>query len=98
MGAYHGKLSFDLFSHRKAIMVKSLGMEKVNEFARYPPYWEGQKTILNMVLGKRLNDMVPVAFKVVGGVVFVITVRATGGWAFMGRTLKAALLWGAARL
>ena len=98
MGAYHGKFSFDLFSHRKAVMVKSIGMEKFNEFARYPPYWDGQKTVLNMALAKRLNDMIPVAFKVVGGVVFVITVRATGGWAFMARTLKAALLWGAARL
>jgi len=37
MGAYHGKLSFEAFSHQRAVMVKKLGMEGVNSI-RYPPY------------------------------------------------------------
>ncbi|XP_070204918.1 aldehyde dehydrogenase family 3 member B1-like isoform X2 [Littorina saxatilis] len=37
MGAYHGKFSFDAFSHKRAVMEKSLGMEAVNAL-RYPPY------------------------------------------------------------
>ena len=27
MGAYHGKFSFDAFSHKKAVLEKSLAME-----------------------------------------------------------------------
>uniref|UniRef100_A0A8C7W6C3 Aldehyde dehydrogenase n=1 Tax=Oncorhynchus mykiss TaxID=8022 RepID=A0A8C7W6C3_ONCMY len=35
-GRYHGKHSFDQFSHHRACLVKSLGMERVN-MPRYPP-------------------------------------------------------------
>eukprot|EP01108_Squamamoeba_japonica_P000808 TRINITY_DN1289_c0_g1_i5.p1 TRINITY_DN1289_c0_g1~~TRINITY_DN1289_c0_g1_i5.p1 ORF type:complete len:129 (+),score=75.63 TRINITY_DN1289_c0_g1_i5:47-433(+) len=35
-GAYHGKFSFDMFSHKKAVMKKKLGMEGANDL-RYPP-------------------------------------------------------------
>ncbi|XP_051891264.1 aldehyde dehydrogenase family 3 member A2-like isoform X1 [Pristis pectinata] len=35
-GAYHGKYSFETFSHRRACVLKSLGMEKVNSI-RYAP-------------------------------------------------------------
>ncbi|XP_075706567.1 aldehyde dehydrogenase family 3 member A2 isoform X2 [Rhinoderma darwinii] len=37
MGAYHGKHSFDTFSHKRACLIKSLSMEGVNKL-RYPPY------------------------------------------------------------
>jgi aldehyde dehydrogenase (NAD+) len=37
MGNYHGKYSFDRFSHKRAIMVKSMGLEVANNL-RYPPY------------------------------------------------------------
>jgi len=36
MGAYHGKYSFDIFSHKKSMMVKPLALESVNSL-RYPP-------------------------------------------------------------
>jgi acyl-CoA reductase-like NAD-dependent aldehyde dehydrogenase len=36
-GAYHGRLSFETFSHARGMLVKSLGMESVNA-VRYPPY------------------------------------------------------------
>lgn len=37
MGNYHGKFSFDTFSHKKAVMWKSLGLESLNDL-RYPPF------------------------------------------------------------
>ncbi|XP_078096026.1 aldehyde dehydrogenase family 3 member B1 [Mustelus asterias] len=37
LGMYHGKFSFDTFSHRRACVLKSSGMEKINS-TRYPPY------------------------------------------------------------
>ena len=36
MGAYHGKFSFDTFSHQKAVLKKSLRFEFANDL-RYPP-------------------------------------------------------------
>ncbi|XP_015750902.1 PREDICTED: fatty aldehyde dehydrogenase-like [Acropora digitifera] len=39
MGAYHGKYSFDAFSHKKACLVKKQNMESLNSL-RYPPYEE----------------------------------------------------------
>ncbi|XP_040268951.1 aldehyde dehydrogenase family 3 member B1-like [Bufo bufo] len=37
MGMYHGKFSFDTFSHSRACLLRSDGLEKLNEL-RYPPY------------------------------------------------------------
>ncbi|XP_029181885.2 aldehyde dehydrogenase, dimeric NADP-preferring-like [Acropora muricata] len=37
IGAYHGKYSFDTFSHKKACMVKKQSLESLNGI-RYPPY------------------------------------------------------------
>ncbi|KAL2805691.1 aldehyde dehydrogenase family 3 member B1 isoform d [Daubentonia madagascariensis] len=37
MGRYHGKFSFDTFSHHRACLLRSPGMEKVNAL-RYPPH------------------------------------------------------------
>jgi hypothetical protein len=38
-GAYHGRFSFDTFSHHRGTMIKQLGLEAVNSI-RYPPYSE----------------------------------------------------------
>lgn len=35
MGAYHGKFSFDTFSHKKAVLQRGFGGDVA---ARYPPY------------------------------------------------------------
>ncbi|XP_056412698.1 aldehyde dehydrogenase family 3 member A2 isoform X2 [Hyla sarda] len=37
MGAYHGKHSFETFSHKRSCLIKSLSMEGANKL-RYPPY------------------------------------------------------------
>ncbi|KAJ7372496.1 Aldehyde dehydrogenase 3 member B1 [Desmophyllum pertusum] len=39
MGAYHGKFSFDSFSHKKGCVLKKQSMESFNSM-RYPPYEE----------------------------------------------------------
>ncbi|KAM8975170.1 aldehyde dehydrogenase family 3 member B1 [Pelodytes ibericus] len=41
MGKYHGKFSFDTFSHHRACLLRSSGREKLNEI-RYPPYDESR--------------------------------------------------------
>lgn len=37
IGAYHGKFSFDAFSHRRAYLLMNLALEGMNSL-RYPPY------------------------------------------------------------
>ncbi|KAG0257499.1 Aldehyde dehydrogenase [Actinomortierella ambigua] len=37
IGNYHGKRSFDIFSHERSTLIKSQGLEKLNDL-RYPPY------------------------------------------------------------
>lgn len=36
MGAYHGRFSFQTFSHQRSCLVRSLNMESINKI-RYPP-------------------------------------------------------------
>jgi len=37
MGRYHGKFTFDTFTHEKSVLHRPIGMEKML-FMRYPPY------------------------------------------------------------
>jgi len=43
MGSYHGKFSFDCFTHRKAVLIRGFGGEAN---ARYPPYTPEKQRIL----------------------------------------------------
>ncbi len=45
-GSYHGKFSFDAWSHLRAVMVKQLSMEVVNAI-RYPPYTDKKNAIIS---------------------------------------------------
>ncbi|KAL2892937.1 Aldehyde dehydrogenase family 3 member H1 [Bienertia sinuspersici] len=48
MGSYHGKFSFDAFSHKKAVLYRSfLGDAPV----RYPPYTHGKMKLLRALIG-----------------------------------------------
>jgi aldehyde dehydrogenase (NAD+) len=49
MGAYHGKYGFDTFTHRRAVLKRSLGLEKVNDL-RYPPYTDKQMKWVSWLL------------------------------------------------
>ncbi|XP_044253617.1 aldehyde dehydrogenase, dimeric NADP-preferring-like [Tribolium madens] len=54
LGAYHGKYSFDTFTHKKGTLVKNAGKlgEKLQN-ARYPPYNESKSKFLSTMLKKR---------------------------------------------
>ncbi|XP_058518708.1 aldehyde dehydrogenase family 3 member B1 isoform X1 [Ochotona princeps] len=52
MGSYHGKFSFDTFSHRRACLLRSSGLEKLNEL-RYPPYSARRLPLLLMAMEER---------------------------------------------
>lgn len=52
MGSYHGKFSFDTFSHHRACLLRSPGMEKINDF-RYPPYTPRNLRVLLMAMEER---------------------------------------------
>lgn len=47
MGAYHGKFSFDTFSHKKAVMSRGFGGDLP---ARYPPYTPQKQKLLRGLL------------------------------------------------
>ena len=74
MGAYHGKLSFDIFSHKKAVMKRKQALEALNKM-RYPPYNETNKNRMLMLLfrtgpenpmKKRLLQLIVVAAAAIG--------------------------------
>lgn len=52
MGSYHGKFSFDTFSHRRACLLCPAGMEKIYSI-RYPPYTPRSLRMMLMALGTR---------------------------------------------
>ncbi|ESO89209.1 hypothetical protein LOTGIDRAFT_229102 [Lottia gigantea] len=54
IGGYHGKFSFDVFSHKRSVLKRGLGMEFVNNI-RYPPYTEKKMKILNLLTGKKVK-------------------------------------------
>jgi aldehyde dehydrogenase (NAD+) len=47
MGAYHGRHSFDTFSHRKAVLKKSTSLDAS---LQYPPYTDSKKSWLRRLL------------------------------------------------
>lgn len=54
MGAYHGKHSFDTFSHRRPCLVKSLKRESANKL-RYPPNTQSKVEWAKFFILKRFN-------------------------------------------
>uniref|UniRef100_A0A8C9JNT7 aldehyde dehydrogenase [NAD(P)(+)] n=1 Tax=Panthera tigris altaica TaxID=74533 RepID=A0A8C9JNT7_PANTA len=52
MGRYHGKFSFDTFSHHRACLLSHPGLEKLNEI-RYPPYTNSKEQLVSWALGSQ---------------------------------------------
>lgn len=48
MGSYHGKFSFDTFSHKKAVLYRGFACDA---FVRYPPYTRGKLRLLQAFIG-----------------------------------------------
>lgn len=52
MGNYHGKFSFDTFSHHRACLLRPPGLEKIYTI-RYPPHTPRNLRVLLMALETR---------------------------------------------
>eukprot|EP00069_Balaena_mysticetus_P001284 bmy_15193T0 len=52
MGSYHGKFSFDAFSHHRACLLRRPGLEKVHAL-RYPPHAPRNLAVLLMAVETR---------------------------------------------
>ncbi|GAB4862088.1 Aldehyde dehydrogenase 3 member H1, variant 2 [Ancistrocladus abbreviatus] len=55
MGSYHGKFSFDTFSHKKSVLYRSFFGEAP---ARYPPYTEGKMRLLKAIIGGSITGII----------------------------------------
>ncbi|RXH90975.1 hypothetical protein DVH24_006920 [Malus domestica] len=59
MGAYHGKFSFDAFSHKKAVVYRGfVGDASI----RYPPYTKGKLRILKALMGGGILSIIRALF------------------------------------
>ncbi|XP_068620033.1 aldehyde dehydrogenase, dimeric NADP-preferring isoform X3 [Battus philenor] len=54
LGAYHGKASFDTFTHKKSCLIKNFnGLGEKIASARYPPYSDKKLKTITMLMAKR---------------------------------------------
>ncbi|XP_044142126.1 aldehyde dehydrogenase family 3 member A2 isoform X1 [Bufo gargarizans] len=90
MGAYHGKHTFDTFSHKRSILIKSLSMEGVNKL-RYPPYSQKKvdwtKFLLMGKVNKKKLGLVLLPFVALVAALILKKYR----WELAGRGLQLAL-------
>lgn len=59
MGAYHGKFSFDAFSHKKAVLHRGFNGDIA---ARYPPYSPGKLKFLKALLSGNIFGIIRALF------------------------------------
>eukprot|EP00795_Rhopilema_esculentum_P015399 gene15399-6639_t len=74
MGAYHGKFSFESFSHRKACLIKKQNLEALNAI-RYPPYTDSNmKTACWFLMPSRNSKYMKFFFyfAVFGAVIYLL--------------------------
>ncbi|KAM9614947.1 aldehyde dehydrogenase family 3 member A2-like isoform 2-T2 [Morphnus guianensis] len=75
MGAYHGKHSFETFSHHRACLIKDLKMEGMNKL-RYPPSSQKKVDWAKFFLLKRFNKgLVGLVVLVLLGVVAAVVIK-----------------------
>ncbi|KAF5480536.1 hypothetical protein F2P56_001277 [Juglans regia] len=55
MGAYHGKFSFDAFSHKKAVLYRSFTGDAS---VRYPPYTPGKQRLLKALISGNIISII----------------------------------------
>ncbi|RIB15239.1 Aldehyde/histidinol dehydrogenase [Gigaspora rosea] len=73
IGSYHGKRSFDTFSHERAIMTTPFALENLVK-ARYPPYNEFNAKLLSWLFFKKPSKFRNVASKGVIGAVILLMI------------------------
>ena len=59
MGAYHGKFSFDAFSHKKAVLYRSLAGDAP---VRYPPYTNGKLKFMKALMSGSILGVICALF------------------------------------
>ena len=59
MGAYHGKFSFETFSHKKGVLYKGFSADAS---VRYPPYTKGKLSLLKALIGGSLIGIIRALF------------------------------------
>ncbi|GAB2252265.1 hypothetical protein Droror1_Dr00005112 [Drosera rotundifolia] len=59
IGAYHGKLSFDAFSHKKAVLYRGF---KADAALRYPPYTAWNLSLLKALMSGSLVSIISLLF------------------------------------
>lgn len=81
MGAYHGKHSFETFSHRRACLIKDLKMEGMNNL-RYPPSSQKKVDWAKFFLLKRFNkSRVGLVILALLGIVAAVVIKVSfGSW------------------
>lgn len=55
IGAYHGKASFDSFSHKKAVLTRPMGGDVS---ARYPPFTAVKQSFIRALLAGKILDII----------------------------------------
>lgn len=55
MGSYHGKFSFDTFSHKKSVMYRSFAIDAP---VRYPPYTPEKQRLFKALIGGNLGTVI----------------------------------------
>lgn len=79
MGAYHGKHSFETFSHRRACLIKDLKMEGMNKL-RYPPGSQKKLDWAKFFVLKRFNKVrLGLIFLALLGVVAAVVIKVSFG-------------------
>uniref|UniRef100_A0A1B6HRP1 Aldehyde dehydrogenase domain-containing protein n=2 Tax=Homalodisca liturata TaxID=320908 RepID=A0A1B6HRP1_9HEMI len=87
MGCYHGKYSFDTFTHQRSALIKNFNplLESLAS-SRYPPYSDQKISFIQMMMKRRRGISVPYGPQLLS---FLLGVAAT--WAFLhirGRTSR----------
>lgn len=60
MGSYHGKFSFDAFSHKKAVLYRGFGGEAS---VRYPPYTNGKLRLIKALMSGDIIGIIRAIFR-----------------------------------
>lgn len=70
MGSYHGKYSFETFSHKKAVLARNYNpIAEVLAGTRFPPYSKTKLNVLEQLLYKR-------NYGLLGGIPYMIMMGA----------------------
>jgi aldehyde dehydrogenase (NAD+) len=79
MGAYHGRHTFNTFTHRKAVLKRDLALEFVNAI-RYPPYTERNYNILMFLVGRTKERSPWMAYALVAAAVLTVVAIIQQRW------------------